>query len=143
MSEQRNLSNPNYEPEFAHTLLYRGVSADNDRSRIGAWWTTNPFYALSFANGENGRMYVARVDTVNLSFTAHDVSQDEGYENYGFIDDDPEAARLVTQEETNALLTVSQGNTTTRSSDLPGGPLMKTPDNPVEIGKQVFEDTFN
>lgn len=138
-----NPSSPNLEPQAQTTLLYRGVSHEDNESRIGQWWTTNPYYALVYANGGSGKMFVARVDTDKLDQLAHNVSQDEGYNNYGFVDHDPPGARVVTQDEIAALKIISLNEASNiGASDLPGGQLLKTPDNPIEAGKAVFDPTF-
>lgn len=143
MAEKLNPSLPNLEPLQLTKLIYRGVGQEDNRPRMGQWWTTNPYYALAYAGADNGQMFVARIDTDALARMARDVSQDEGYENYGFVEQDPPEARVVTQAEIEALMTISQneaGNTGT--PDLPGGQLLKTPNNPVEAGRIVFEHTF-
>jgi len=139
MSEE-SPSSPNLEPQIPTTLLYRGVSYKDNGSRIGQWWTTNPYYALVYANGGNGKMFVARVDTDALAQLSHDVSQDEGYENYGFVDQDPPGARIVTKDEIEALKFISRNEAgNIDATDLPGGQLLKTPADPVEAGRSVFE----
>jgi hypothetical protein len=125
------------------TLLYRGVLGSEEHTRIGQWWTTNPYYALVYAEGGVGKMFVVSIDTDKLGSMAYDVSQDEGYQNYGFVEQDPPGARMVTQDEINALLAISLSeDTAAPNTDLPGGKLLKTPEDPIAAGKAVFGSTF-
>ena len=143
MFEQaKTISNPEFE-QPPTTLLYRGVRGDEERTRIGQWWTTNPYYAMVYANGGKGKMFVAQVSTNELGSMSHDVSQDEGYQNYGFVEHDPPGAREVTQDEVGALLAISRNaSTESLDFDLPGGQLLKTPDDPIAAGRMVFDPTF-
>jgi hypothetical protein len=147
MSEKYNPSSPNLEPHEPTTLLYRGVGVEHNRERIGSWWTTNPYYALVYASGGEGNMFVASIDTDKLTQLAYDVSQDEGYENYGFVEQDPPGARIVTQGEIEALIAISQSAAEADNIDvstIPGGQeqLLRTPDEPIQAGRLVFEHTF-
>ncbi|GAC1387506.1 MAG: hypothetical protein NVS1B7_0840 [Candidatus Saccharimonadales bacterium] len=116
-------------------LLYRGVPERKDNDRLGRWWSTDPYYAYHYSNGGKGRLFVASVDETTLKTHAKDVSIDEGYENYLFPSTDPSDTRIASDEEIDAL----RAATTIESpDDMPGGPLIKRPDNAIEIGYAIF-----
>ena len=123
-----------------YQLLYRGLNQPKNRNRIGRWWTTSPYYALTYKGGENGEMFVAAVAPSDLEKLAQDASIDSDIygEFYFFGDVDPPSARKVTPEEIKELearATFTQGEI--------GGLLMRPPENFAEVGKKIFGKTFN
>ncbi|MDP3769356.1 MAG: hypothetical protein Q8R40_00245 [bacterium] len=113
-------------------LLYRGISKKYE-GEIGHWWSTNPYYAFKYAEGGKGEMYFVKILESDLKKDASDVSLESNYENY-FFKKDPSNARKVTQKELDTL----ESNTTFTKAG-PGGLMMKTPENAVEIGKTIFD----
>ena len=140
MSEFIKPSPQEAEPQNSSNIIYRGVGPGDDRERAGAWWTTNPYYALAFTRG-GGTLFVSKVGRDVLD-GASDVSQDE-YPNYGFPDADPPGVRVATEDEIAQLRALGETEAPVGlSSDLPGGQLQHTPDNPIAAGEQVFSHTF-
>lgn len=113
-----------------YVYLFRGL-ANTKEGRIGAWWSTNPYYALRFAQGGTGSLYMAKVPMSALN-TAIDVSTENEYSNY-FFNTDPPDARLVPPEKIKELQSYMVA-----SNGLIGGTLQRPPTNPVEIGRKVF-----
>lgn len=126
-----------HEKQKDKILLYRGTAeAREDASRAGAWWSTDPYYALRFSNGGEGQLFVAQVQREELTNYATDVSLDEGYENYLFAERDPDSVRLATSEEIKALNGRAAIDT---PPNMPGGgSMLKRPDNPIEVGYEIF-----
>ena len=117
------------------TLIYRGTGENRGHERMGAWWSTDPYYSLRYADGGKGQFFVAQVDDDELTKHANIASIDEGYEIYIFPMQDPTTARLATAEEIEALRSEAIIDNPT---DLPGGPLLRRPSNSVEIGYRIF-----
>lgn len=119
--------------EEEEILLFRGIEIKTDGNQIGKWWSTNPYYSYHYSNGDVGEMYVVSLKKQDLDKLAKDVSLESEYQNY-FFSEDPPNARRITSEESDAL----ESNTTFSKGNAPGGQIMKTPDNAVEIGKMIF-----
>ena len=112
--------------------LYRGINSPaNQGQRLGAWWTTDPYYALRYA-GHKGEMYHAPIKQSQLKQLAHDASIESEFQNYIFPQDPP-GLRPVTPQEISRL---RQHQTTTPSPV--GGPLVKSPPNPIDVGRSIF-----
>jgi len=116
-------------------LLYRGINQPNLKgTRIGRWWSTDPYYALRYSGGHlEGKMFVAKISEEDLRRLSVDVSIDEGYENFYFRDEDPQNIREVARHEKELLYSFC-----TFSKAKVGGELMKPPPDPIERGKRIF-----
>ncbi len=117
------------EPDF---LLYRGIGRNKEGS-IGHWWSTNPYYALRYAQGGKGEVYWVKMKKLEIERLSSDVSLEDNYQNYFFKEDPPNAERA-----TNEQLEILKSKTIFAKSKGPGGVMMKTPENAVEIGKEIF-----
>ena len=136
MSEAAPASNKNApKPKI---LIFRGITKTHERDRAGAWWSTDPYYALFHAGGGAGSLFVASVDEETLAKLSKDASIDEDYENYLFPKQDPPGIRTASTEEIEAL----RGARPTQPEDenpLSVGMVMH-PNNAVEIGQRIFGD---
>lgn len=119
------------EQENDLVYLYRGIERTHSQERVGKWWSTNPYYALTKASGS---LFFAKVPKAELEKYAKDVSLEAEYENYYFSDQDPSTARLVTEEELKELQSKAR-----YSKGKIGGTMMKPPDNPIEVGRAIFK----
>ena len=83
--------------------LFRGIGGPpNPFDRIGRWWSTNPYYALSFGSVNHNQTFVAGISKNDLTQglqqgIINDVTQDE-YPNFIF-QNDPHGARKLTPQE--------------------------------------------
>ena len=130
--------------EEEEILLYRGINQPDLKGRIGAWWTTNPYYALRFSGRK--QMFVALVTKTELDALAEDVSIEENLQNYFFGKQDPVNTRQVTSEEITELeahATFSKPEPSKPGErPPPGGTMMKPPENFIQVGEKIFKKTF-
>jgi len=129
MPQAENSNTESHEKE--KIFLYRGIGVKHTTDIMGNWWTTNPYYALVRV-GDTGTFFVAKVQPNELEELASDVSLEGNYQNY-FFKEDPPYARTATEEEVEKLR-----SRTTYAKSGPGGLHMKTPDDAIEIGEDVF-----
>lgn len=117
------------------TLVFRGV-AEHNRERAGKWWSTDPYYALFYAKGGKGVLFVADVDNGYLQSHGNDASIDEGYENYTFPHIDPPGMRVATPEEIQELKDARPKPPAGEEPLFPG--MVIHPENAVELGIKIF-----
>lgn len=114
-------------------LIYRGIDKSNVRERLGAWWTSDPFYALRYSSGGKGELYHAKVTPQQLKSMAHDVSFEAETKTFTFPKADPPGAQRATSEQISAL---KSHQVVTRMPI--GGDIVKNPANPAEVGREIF-----
>jgi len=114
-------------------ILFRGIKDPNNRTSIGRWWSTNPFYALKYGNIKQGQIFIAKIKETELKTLARDVSIEGHYKNYFFVDQDPPNARELNQKEIDQLMSFS---IITKAPV--GGNIFKYPDDPVGIARSIF-----
>jgi hypothetical protein len=115
--------------------LYRGIGKKIERERAGAWWSTNPYYALRYSNAGGGEMFVAFATEEQLVLLAKDVSIESDYQNYFFREQDPPKMRSVTAQEIDELKSYAQFH----KQEI-GAVTMKPPENFIEIGNRIFKE---
>lgn len=134
MSESKN-DEASQSPENTEDYLeyiYRGIDRAHEGERAGQWWSTNPYYVLNRV-GKNGTMFVATVSRSELEKHAKDVSLEAEYKNYFFSDKDPSTTRQATPKEMEEL----QSKATYVKAKV-GRMLMKPPENPIKVGREIF-----
>jgi hypothetical protein len=127
-------------------ILYRGVNASKVRGKVGIWWSTNPYYSYTFSNSGKNLYYII-MDREELnrrikSGEVEDASLESEYENFLFKKIDPENYEIkhANQNQVRALLDESEKRAPKGKTNpfLPGGKLMYTPPNAIDIGKAIF-----
>jgi hypothetical protein len=111
-----------------HVYLFRGIGGPpNPLSRLGKWWSTNPYYGMRYGGLVPGQIFVAvmprsAIEEGLANGSIVDATQDE-YPNYIFRQD-PARARAMTPEEIQQFRDLA-GPSVPSPTSFPGGEVFR------------------